>query len=253
MDGQTLIPYRRVSTDEQGNSLGDQARLQARYAELYGHSLLAAEVDEDVSAGVELEKRPGGARLLARLAAGEADGFLITEIDRAFRLTVDGLVTAAWFTRRGLSIHTVFERVDTSHPDGWMSFAQRLVSAEWERRKIGYRTKRTLDGLRGDGRQYGPVPFGCVAVDGHLFRDPEAWRMRELMVRLAGEGKGAREICRQMRALGIPAPGGVGRGGKATGGRLWHASTVTRILRTHHGLEHIPPLPAAHETEGSDK
>lgn len=249
----TLIPYIRVSTDEQGNSLRDQQRLIEGYAELFGHTLLQAVVDEDVSAGTPLEKRRGGAELMARLEAGEADGFVCTELDRVFRLAVDGLVKAEWFEERGLAFHTISDRIDTSAPDGWLSFAIRLVTAEWERRKIGHRTRRTMDGLRQECRVYGPAPYGTFDAGGFLLRDPETWAVRERIVAMKGEGTSLRAICKQLQAEKVPAPGGKGKGGKATGGRLWHANTVKNIIKTHHDLEHIPEMPGELEAQDSTK
>ena len=190
-----------------------------------------------------------------RLRDGEADGIVITELDRAFRLTVDGILQSDWFTDQGLGIFTINERVDTSTPDGWLSFAIKLVTGEWERRKTRWRTRRSLMGLRERGKLYsGTVPYGCVKIecgretDDHgnertkyrLYRDPETWGLREMIVELRdGEELSLRAICAELQERGVPAP---------SGGRLWHISTLLGILESHDGLKHIPLLPVETET-----
>ncbi len=249
-----LLGYVRTSTDDQDNSLSDQDTALHRFCELYGHELVDVIVDKDVSASVPLEKRPGGRVLMDRLRDGEADGIVITELDRAFRLTVDGITQSDWFTDQGLAIFTIAERVDTSTPDGWLSFAIKLVTGEWERRKTRWRTRRTLAGLRERGKLYsGTVPFGCVKVecgredDGHgnerikyrLYRDPETWGMREMIVSLREDNElSLRAICAELQERGVPAP---------SGGRLWHISTLLGILESHDGLKHIPFQPDSPE------
>ena len=249
-----LLGYVRTSTDEQGNSLTDQDTALHRFCDLYGHELVDVIVEEDVSASVPLEKRPRGRELMDRLRDGGADGIVITELDRAFRLTVDGILQSDWFTDQGLVICTINERVDTSTPDGWLSFAIKLVTGEWERRKTRWRTRRTLAGLRERGKLYsGTVPYGCVKTECgrepddnggvrikyRLYRDPETWGAREMIVRMReDEELSLRAICAELQERGVPAP---------SGGRLWHISTLQGILESHDGLKHIPLRTDAHE------
>ncbi|MBE9538496.1 MAG: recombinase family protein, partial [Proteobacteria bacterium] len=208
------------------------------YAELYDAELVDVVVDEGVSAGTALEKRPGGAELLDRLRDGEAEGVVFQRIDRVFRMTVDGLVTAAWFNRLGLSLHSVNEHINSGTPDGWLSLTILLATAEYERNKIKQRATETSAGLREQGKAWGPTPFGCMRVGDKLYRDPETWVVRKSIVDMR-TGLSLRAICTELREWGIPAP---------SGGRLWHTSTLKGIIDTHHTLEHIPDLPSAPET-----
>lgn len=250
-----LLGYIRTSTGEQDNSISDQDTLLNRYCAMFEHEMVDVIIDEDVSAGITFEMRPGGRVLMDRLREGEADGIVITEIDRAFRLTVDGIVQSDWFTDQGLAILTIHERIDTSTPDGWLSFAIKLVTGEWERRKTKWRTRRSLNGLRERGLLYsGTAPYGCAKVEiarehtpeGErvkyaLVRDPETWAIREEIVAMR-ERLSLRAICMSLREQGIPSP---------SGGWLWHVSTVLGILETHDRLKHIPMRAANNEARVS--
>ena len=244
-----LIGYIRVSTDEQardGQSLAIQDLQMHRFCELYGHELVDVVVDDGVSAGVDLENRGGGAALLDQIRDGGIDGVVVQRIDRLFRKTVDGLLTAAWFNRRGVAIQSINEHIDTGSPDGWLTLTILLATAEYERNKIAQRAREVSEGLREQGKAWGPTPYGCVRGDGDdagkLFRDPAKWAVREQIVEMR-RTLSLRAICAELRERGIPAPGG---------GRLWHSSTLKGILDTHHDLEHIPTLPLARETLDSE-
>src|SRR3954466_4768983 len=84
------VGYVRCSTEEQateGVTLDAQrAKLEA-FARLHELDLVAVEVDAGASA--KSLDRPGLARALAMLDAGEADGVLIAKLDRLSRSVAD--------------------------------------------------------------------------------------------------------------------------------------------------------------------
>ncbi len=234
-----LLAYIRVSSQEQrknGKSLEIQRTQVRRYCQLYEHELVEIIEDAGVSAGKALESRPGGGELVERLLAGEVEGVVVSRLDRAFRLTVDGLVLADRFNRRGVTIHSVSEHIDTTTPMGWYFLTLLLANAELERNRIRERNTETYQGLLAQGRVYGPVPYGCRRVGGQLFRDPETWAVRRMIVRWKEErALSLRVIAAELQAMGVPAPGG---------GRRWHLNTLRGILRNHDALHHIPALGA---------
>lgn len=240
-----LLGYIRVSTEEQakdGQSLAIQDMQLHRYAELYDAQLVDVIVDEGVSAGTALEKRPGGSELLDRLRDGEADGVVFQRIDRVFRLTVDGLVTAAKFNRQGIALHSVNEHINSATPDGWLSLTILLATAEYERNKIKQRAVETSAGLREQGKVWGHTPFGCMRAGSQLYRDPDTWAVRELIITLR-KALSYAAVCTELQARKIPAP---------SGGKLWHRSTLKGIVDTHHSLEHIHARTVAPETRVSN-
>lgn len=230
-----LIGYVRVSTEEQGRtgqSLGLQQDQIRRYCELYGCELIDILFDDGVSASVPLQDRPAGEELWDRLMAGEADGVIVTRLDRAFRITVDGLVSATQLNNRRISIHSVHEHIDTRTSMGWYMLTLLLANAELERNRIRERAVETSQGLRAAGRAWGAVPYGCELDDKkRLRRDPATWAHRESIVKLATKGGlSLRAIAAELEERGIPAPGG---------GKHWHPSTLRNVLQSHSELETI--------------
>lgn len=231
-----LLAYVRVSTDDQvrdGHSLGQQPERLAAACVAFGHTLvdLIAEAD-GTSGSIPLERRPGGAQLLRRLKAGEADGVIVLRLERLFRDLLDGLHFFRGFARRHhVAVLSLAEHIDTSTAAGRLSLNIHLLMADAERDKSAERTREVMDGLRQQGRVYGHVPFGCVAHAGDLFRDPATWPLRERIVALHAQGLSLAAIDAELRARGIAAP---------NGGRRWSKSTLSALVKGHDSLIHLP-------------
>lgn len=239
-----LFGYIRVSTEDQakdGQSLAIQDLQIQRYCDLYEHTLVDVFVEEGVSAGAPLENRPQGRELIARLQGDEAEGIVIQRLDRLTRVTIDGLLLFASFNRQGLAVHSVNDRIDSATPDGWVQLTLMLAMAEYERNKIRQRAKETADGLRAQGKVYGPTPYGCMSVDGRLFRDPTTWAVREQIMDWR-KGLSLRAIVEELRVRKIAAPGG---------GRCWHVSTLLGIIRSHPDIQNIPFIEDVIDTPAS--
>ena len=234
-----LIAYIRVSTEDQvesGHSLGLQPDRLAAYCALHGHQLVGQFQDEGVSASVPLQRRKGGAGLLAALKAGEADGVVVVRLDRLFRSALDGLRFFDEFAqRRGVAVHSVSELIDTSTPAGRLNLTIQLGAAQYERDLAVQRAEDNSRGMRQAGKVYGHVPYGCRAVDGRLFRDPDTWPNRLRIVRLRDEGYSLGTIKSLLRDEAVLAP---------NGGDWWSKSTLAALCATHDGLDHLPELPA---------
>jgi len=239
-----LIGYIRVSTDEQakdGQSLSIQDLQLHKYCELHGHELIDVIVDDGVSASINLDKRPAGFMLLDRLKDKEADGFVVQRLDRAFRITIDGLLTAELFNKRGLTIHSVNEHIDTTTAFGKFVLRSMLSMAELERDKISERATETFEGLRDQAKPWGPTPFGLVRVGDKLYRDKETWAVREAVISLR-DTLSLRAVCTELQQRDIASP---------SGGKLWHPSTLIGIINNHNELKHIPFLKACNEARVS--
>jgi DNA invertase Pin-like site-specific DNA recombinase len=231
-----LLGYVRVSTDEQaraGHSLAQQPERLAAYCLAHQHELVDVVVEADgISGSVPLERRPGGAALLHRIKAGEADGILVIRIERLFRDLLDGL---AFFRgparRRNIAVHSLAEHIDTSTAAGRLALNIHLLLADHDRDKGAERTAEVMQGLRDGGRVFGHVPYGCLAIDGALFRDPAQWEQRAAIVRMHRQGLSLSTIRAALRELRQPAP---------SGGALWPKSTLAELIRTHESLAHLP-------------
>lgn len=240
-----LLGYIRVSTDEQaekGKSISVQEMQLAKYCELYDHELVDVLLDDGISASVDLDRRPGGANLLMKLEDGLAQGVVIQRVDRGFRKTINGLVTAARFNACGWTIHSVNERIDTSTPDGWLQLTILLAMAEYERNKIVQRAHEISNGLRDQGIAWGHAPYGCIRVGDQIYRDPAKWSLRQRIIDLRMQGLSLRVIGRTLQRDGIRAP---------NGGRLWHLNTLTTILQSHDSLHHLPFLSDPSHDDGT--
>ncbi|HET6805345.1 MAG TPA: recombinase family protein [Frateuria sp.] len=240
-----LLGYVRVSTEEQareGLSLGQQIERLRAYCELHGHTLIDVHFDGGVSASVPLAKRPAGKQLLARLKAGEGRGVVVLRLDRLFRDALDGLAFFRGTAERlGVAVHSVTELIDSSTPAGRLSLTIQLAAAQYERDLAVQRATECNASLREQGKVYGHVPYGCVAVgaggDRRLLRDPETWCHREAAVRLL-KTRSLRGAASELAERGIPSP---------TGKPRWSPNTL-RALRTHH--DSLRKLPMAQPATG---
>lgn len=254
------LGYVRVSTEEQsahGHSLTMQPEVIRQWCELRGIELVGVVFDEGVSAAKPMHRRPGGAELLKRLAAGEADVLVVWRIDRLVRDAQEGLnFHRDTLADAGVGLQSITELIDTSTPSGKLCFTLLLGVAEYERDLTRARTLATAQNLRMTGRKYGSTPYGCVSMGGRyddeqkrvvgqmLYRCPDTWKYRELIVELSklrkdnGRRWSLQEISDELFARGIAAP---------AGGKRWVKASVNRVINSHDGLEHLPEMPAGHE------
>ncbi len=231
-----LIAYIRVSTEDQardGHSLAQQPERLRAACVAYGHDLVDMIAEADGTSGsIPLEKRPGGAQLLRRLKAGEANGVIVVRLERLFRDLLDGLHFFRGVARKhGVQVVSLAEHIDTSTAAGRLALNIHLLMADAERDKIGERTREVMDMLRQQGRVYGHVPFGCVAIDGALLRDPVTWPVRDGIVAAHAAGDSLATLANTLRDNGVAAP---------SGGRNWSKSTLAALIRAHGSLLHLP-------------
>lgn len=242
------IGYIRVSTQEQanaGHSLDMQPERIRQWCELRGLELVDIVHDDGISAGKPLAKRPGGAQLLERLAAGEADVVVVYRLDRLFRNAQQGLnVIRDELDSIGVGLQSVTELVDNTTAIGKLCVTMILAVAEYERDCTSERTRATAHSLRARGRKYASAPYGTIAAGGHfdeekgrvvgqqLFRDPATWPVRERIIGMRlFEQLSLRAIADQLAGEGIPAP---------AGGAAWSPNTLNELIRSHESLAHLP-------------
>lgn len=253
-----LLAYVRVSSKGQadhGHSLADdQPERLAAYCSAYGYELVDVIPDQISARKVPLAERKGGAELLARLAAGEADGVIVVKLDRLFRDLIDGLeyFRDALYPRRrkgraaggGGQVVSLAEHIDTSTASGRHMLKFHLLEADAEADRTGERTAQAIQGLRRRGRVYGHVPYGCVAgggtwntelgrvVNQHQYRDPKTWPQRERIVAMRrNEHLSLRAIAAQLLVDDVAAP---------NGGKHWSPSTLRELVQSHDSLVHLP-------------
>lgn len=161
-----VVGYVRVSTDQQadeGVSLDAQRAQLAAYATLYGLEIVEVIVDAGESA--KSLARPGLARALAMLAAGQADGLLVTKLDRLTRSVRDlGDLIGGPFARAALL--SVSEQIDTRSAAGRLVLNVLASVSQWEREAIGERTSVAMQHMRAAGEYTGGrVPYGFALLE----------------------------------------------------------------------------------------
>ncbi|MDR7193370.1 recombinase family protein [Luteimonas terrae] len=241
------LGYIRVSTAEQaatGHSLQQQRERIAAWCVAKDMTLVDLVIDEGVSAGKPLAKRKGGAVLLERMRSNEADVVVSVSLDRLFRDTQDGLNTLIGLDGQpGMRMQSVTEMLDSTTAMGRFILTVWLGRAQLEREQTCERNLAVSRGLRAAGKPNGNTPFGCVVQDGRLYRCPRHWPMRERIAAMAGQGDSLQSIVDALHANHIAAP---------MGGPKWTRKAVSRVVSSHDGLKHLPPLPDVPEPPVSE-
>lgn len=204
-----LIGYRRVSTEEQaqaGNGL--LAQEAAIVAGVRHPDVLVDIMSDEGCSGKDLD-RPELLRLIERIAAGEADGFVVSKIDRLSRSVIDFADILEWATRNGIVLRSLEPRLATDTHDGRLVANLMAVVAEWERETIAARTREGLAALRARGQ----------AISG-----PAVYDLPELAARIRDmrdSGMTLRAICGVLDGEGVPT---------LRGGTVWRPSALQTFL-----------------------
>jgi site-specific DNA recombinase len=219
------LGYVRVSTDrqaERGISLDAQAEKIRAIAVVHGTALAEMIVDGGESA--KSLHRPGMARLLAMVDAGEVRTVIIAKLDRLTRSVKDLCTLLERFERRGVALVSVAESLDTSSAGGRLVLNIMTAVSQWEREAIGERTRDAMRHKRSNGERVGNIPYGYrLAADGrHLEEDPAEQTVLAQIRRLHREGATLRGIAATLNHSAL-----VTRRGTA-----WRLESVARTLKS---------------------
>lgn len=157
-----VVAYVRVTTDEQaanGQSLETQLAKVKAYADLYDLEIVEI---IDASESAKNLKRPGLQRGLEMLCKGQADGLLISKLDRLTRSVADWqtLIDGFFGERAGKQLFSVAHSIDTRTAAGRLVLNVLLSVAQWERETIGERTSEVLQAKIRRGERCSKVRFG---------------------------------------------------------------------------------------------
>src|ERR1700692_1218242 len=195
------IGYVRVSTDKQadeGVSLEAQAEKIRAMAVVHSAELIDIIVDGGESA--KSLNRPGMARLLALVEAGEVQTVIIAKLDRLTRSVKDLCELLERFEKRRVALVSVAESLDTGSAAGRLVLNIMAAVSQWEREAIGERTRDALGHKRSQGERVGNIAFGSrLAGDGqHLEPDPAEQAALTEIRRLRSQGTTMRGIAAAM-------------------------------------------------------
>lgn len=141
--------YARVSTAGQ---VTDNQLLEAREAgfDVQSNRVIA----ETVSGSVPASERPGFAKLLDKLEAG--DTLVVTKLDRLGRNTGDVLATVERLAALGVQVHCLaLKGVDLTSASGRLHMAVLAAVAQFERDLLIERTHAGLARAKAEGKKLG--------------------------------------------------------------------------------------------------
>lgn len=204
-----VVGYARVSTSEQGESgAGLAAQRLAITVEAERRGWQLALIVEDIASGRTMRGRDGLAEALRMIEAGEADGLLVSKLDRLSRSVADFATMLARFQAKGWGLTLLDIGLDTTTVTG--AAMAHVVSAfsEMERKRIGERTREALAERRAVGVRLGRPPVLSCEV-------------RERIRRMREGGASLARIADTLSNDGTPT---------AHGGVRWYPSTVSKVL-----------------------
>jgi site-specific DNA recombinase len=195
------IGYVRVSTERQadvGVSLAAQTEKVRAMAVVQGADLVDVLIDAGESA--RSLHRPGMSRLLALVDEGAVDTVIIAKLDRLTRSVVDLAELLKRFERRGVSLVSVADALDTRSAAGRLVLNIMVSVSQWEREAIGERTRDAMRHKRAKGERVGTVPFGYrPSADGvRLEVDDVEQAILSLVRDLSAKGLTPRQIAAEL-------------------------------------------------------
>lgn len=99
------------------------------------------------------DARPVFEKVMRSLRPG--DTFIVLDLDRAFRSSVDAMLTAADLRNRNVAFRILSLQVDTTTPEGELFYTLLAAFAQFERRIISRRTREGLAAARKRGAKLG--------------------------------------------------------------------------------------------------
>jgi putative DNA-invertase from lambdoid prophage Rac len=141
--------YARVSTTDQ------TPQNQIQEIEAAGFSIDRRRVvEETISGGVQAAQRPGFAKLLDRLEAG--DVLVVTKLDRLGRNVIDVRQTVDQLAERGVRVHCLaLGGADLTSAAGKMVMGVLAAVAEFERDLLRERTAAGIERAKAEGKAPG--------------------------------------------------------------------------------------------------
>jgi len=219
------IGYVRVSTQEQareGISLEAQEKRITNYCNYKGYELVEVVKDEGISGGKNRE-REGFVNILNRIEQNGCDAIVLYSLERISRDMLTLLCLERLLNEYDVELHTVEGEIDTSTPDGYMSFAMRAFLGEMERRQVKYRTKKAMEYKKEKGEVVGSIPYGFRRKGKDLIPVEKEQDVVRIVNRLYKQGKGIAAIARKLTKLDY----------KTRRSKEFSALQVRRIIRDY--------------------
>lgn len=222
-DTKRAVAYLRVSTDDQ--HLGPEAQRASieSWAKREGVEVVAWHLDQGVSGGTPVEKRPALVAALGDLHDKSAGVLVAAKRDRLARDVVIASVLERMTIDAGASIVTADGVSAANTPEGALMRVLLDAFAAYERACIRSRTKAALGVKKNRGERVGTLPLGHAIAEGKRIAPTVAHELRAV----------AR--AHELRSEGVSIRGVVARleleGFTCRTGRAYGKASVENMLR----------------------
>lgn len=167
--------------------------------------------------------RPGMVRILELVGSRAIEMVIVAKLDRLTRSVKDLAVLLEQFQRRGVSLVSVAESLDTGSASGRLLLNIMVSVSQWEREAIGERTRDAMRHMKTKLEFVGNAPYGfrLAADKRHVEPEPVEQAVLEQIQRLRKSGKSLRGIAEQLNLLEI----------RTRQGSPWRHEYVARLLK----------------------
>lgn len=206
-----IYGYGRHSTDKQGLTQEAQRKQVEAYAATLDDEYYGWLYDSATSGSVPLFERQQGRNLWALAQPG--DHIVWAKLDRAFRSVADGATTLAMLAQKGVYVHSLDLRLDTSTAIGRCVCTVMMAFAELERDYACTRTRDALRAKREAGKPIGmhaPIGWRKVGKKGQSYF-MQCEREREQVAQIVAmrdQGMSYDDIEWKLKVAKVVRPGG---------------------------------------------
>lgn len=232
------VGYFRVSTkkEEQKQSLVNQKEMFLNAIKERGYTLHSWYIDEKTGTTA---KRPNFLKMLEDAEKGLFDVIIVKELSRLARNMEVASMVKRFTETHNVRIISLDGQIDTFDPEKNRNFGLYAWLYQNESAQISSRIKSVFKARQGNGEFLGSLPpYGYRIENRKLVpRGDETADVIKLIYAKYLEGWGQDKIARHLSKEGYKTPSQLS--GKRDAGRLWHGSTVKKILVNPHYLGHL--------------